>query len=95
MDEMVQTYSLRLLRLLQRRAPTEENKPDTTHEDSLEDGQLPQEESLRSMYLPEQVTVPADKSQVLQHVELIFALSVRVPDLLDEYAYYPLYRHKH
>ncbi|GJJ11108.1 hypothetical protein Clacol_005339 [Clathrus columnatus] len=86
MDEIVRTYSLRLLRRLQKHVPVDETKQDqdAMHEDGLEDGQLPQEEILQTMYLPEEVTVPADKAQVLQHVELTFALSVRVPDLLDE-----------
>lgn len=42
------------------------------------------EEVLQTMYLPEEITLPAEREQVLQHVELIFVLSVRVPDLLDE-----------
>jgi symplekin len=34
-------------------------------------------------YLPDRVDLPADKQQVLQHVELPFALSVKVPELLE------------
>lgn len=92
MDEVVQKYSLRLLRRLQKQTPTEDVKSGTMYEDNLEDGQLPQEEALQTMYLPKEVALPADKAQVLQHVELIFALSVRVPDLLDECVLIPLFR---
>jgi symplekin len=82
MDGLVRAFSLRLLRRLQKRTAPDA-KPGQT-EDGMEDGQLPQEEMLQTMYLPEEVTLPADKTQVLPHVELMFALSVRVPDLLDE-----------
>jgi symplekin len=86
MDGLVRTFSLRLLRRLQKRTSSD-TKPGQTEasEEDVEDGQLPQEETLQTMYLPEEITLPADKAQVLQHVELMFALSVRVPDLLDEY----------
>jgi symplekin len=85
MDGLVRTFSLRLLRRLQkRRVPGGNPGRAESPEDGMEDGQLPQEEMLQTMYLPEEVTLPADKAQVLQHVELMFALSVRVPDLLDE-----------
>jgi symplekin len=85
MDGLVRNFSLRLLRRLQKRT-TPDTKPGQTEatEDGMEDGQLPQDEMLQTMYLPEEVTLPADKAQVLQHVELMFALSVRIPDLLDE-----------
>ncbi|KAF8518981.1 Symplekin tight junction protein C terminal-domain-containing protein [Hysterangium stoloniferum] len=85
MDGLVRTFSLRLLRRLQKRTLSDikPGQAETSDED-VEDGQLPQEEILQTMYLPEEITLPADKAQVLQHVELTFALSVRVPDLLDE-----------
>ena len=50
----------------------------------MEDGQLPAEDSVHSAYLPERIKLPAKKAQVLQHVELLFALSVKVPEFLDE-----------
>lgn len=53
-------------------------------EENMEDGQLPPEDLLQTPYLPERIELPAEKSHVLQHVELLFALSVKVPDLLDE-----------
>ena len=40
---------------------------------------------VQTPYLPERVELPAQKAQVLQHMELPFALSVKVPDFLDEY----------
>ncbi|KIJ55664.1 hypothetical protein M422DRAFT_63678 [Sphaerobolus stellatus SS14] len=90
MDSTVQTFSRRLLRRLQRRTSPQsesESKPERSEsppEEGMEDGQLPQEETLQTVYLPEEITLPADKAQVLQHLELTFALTVRVPDLLDE-----------
>jgi len=90
MYNLVRAFSLRLLRRLQKRtSPLPDTKPEVPESppeegEGLEDGQLPQEEMLQTMYLPEEITLPADKAQVLQHMELMFALSVRVPDLLDE-----------
>ena len=37
-----------------------------------------------SPYLAESIALPAEKPQILQHVELLFALSVKVPEFLDE-----------
>ncbi|KAF8605954.1 hypothetical protein BDV93DRAFT_490054 [Ceratobasidium sp. AG-I] len=51
----------------------------------LEDGtteETPEEDIPR--YLPPKLELPAKKSEVIQHVELMFALSVRVPTFLDE-----------
>lgn len=53
------------------------------NDENMEDGQLPPEELVHTPYLPEQIELPAQKSQVLQHVELLFALSVKVPEFLD------------
>ncbi|KAL1679789.1 Symplekin tight junction protein C terminal-domain-containing protein [Schizophyllum commune] len=61
----------------------------TTNQDSnmdiVEEGEE-REEPVQTPYLPERVTGegPEAKPQVLQHVELLFALSVKVPELLDE-----------
>ncbi len=56
------------------------------HEDdeNMEDGQLPPEDLVQTPYLPERIELPAQKSHVLQHVELLFALSVKVPEFLEE-----------
>ncbi|OSD03106.1 hypothetical protein PYCCODRAFT_296574 [Trametes coccinea BRFM310] len=51
--------------------------------ENMEDGQLPQEEIIQTPYLPEQLELPAVDSQILQHVELLFALSTRMPEFLD------------
>ncbi|KAI5894765.1 uncharacterized protein SCHCODRAFT_02617748 [Schizophyllum commune H4-8] len=53
--------------------------------DGVEEGEE-HEEPVQTPYLPERVTGegPEAKPQVLQHVELLFALSVKVPELLDE-----------
>jgi len=53
-----------------------------------EDGQLPQEELAHTPYLPERIELPAKKAQVLQHVELLFALSVKVPEFLDQFVFW-------
>lgn len=53
-------------------------------DENMEDGQLPPEELVQTPYLPERIDLPAQKSHVLQHVELLFALSVKVPEFLDE-----------
>jgi symplekin len=53
-------------------------------DENMEDGQLPQEELIQTPYLPERIELPAQKGQVLQHVELLFVLSVKVPEFLEE-----------
>ncbi|KAH7335182.1 Symplekin tight junction protein C terminal-domain-containing protein [Rhizoctonia solani] len=50
----------------------------------LQEGQRPFEENEFPRYLPPKLELPAKKAEVIQHVELMFALSVRVPAFLDE-----------
>ncbi|KDR80507.1 hypothetical protein GALMADRAFT_264472 [Galerina marginata CBS 339.88] len=63
--------------------PPKEKEPREEGQD-MEDGQLPAEDLVHTPYLPERIELPAKKAQVLQHVELLFALSVKVPEFLDE-----------
>lgn len=90
MGDMIRTFALRLLRRLQKRnevGASRSGRSDNSngHEpDGMEDGEMPQEEVVQTEYLPEQVELPAQKAQVLQHVELIFALCVKCPEFLDE-----------
>jgi len=53
-----------------------------------EDRQLSQEDLAHTPYLPERIELPAKKAQVLQHVELLFALSVKVPEFLDQFVFW-------
>ncbi|KAI6149817.1 hypothetical protein BKA82DRAFT_23571 [Pisolithus tinctorius] len=53
--------------------------------DNMEDGQLPPEELIQTPYLIDDIQLPAEKSHLLQHVELLFALSVKIPEFLDNY----------
>lgn len=85
MDTMIREFALQMLRRLQ----LQPSKPaETTKwadgDEKMEDGQLPLEDLVQTPFLPEKVELPAEKSQILQHVELLFALSVKVPDFLDE-----------
>lgn len=85
MDTMIREFALQMLRRLQLQPskPVETTKsPDG--DEKMEDGQLPLEDLVQTPFLPEKVELPAEKSQILQHVELLFALSVKVPDFLDE-----------
>lgn len=85
MTDMVRTFALRLLRRLQKQPQRGSVKPEREGSgDGSEDGEMPQEEVVQTEYLPEEVEIPAQKSQVLQHVELIFALSVKSTEFLDE-----------
>ena len=87
MDSMVREFALQMLRRLQKR-PTEEQKHidvQMNGDENMEDGQLPAEDLIQTAYLPEHIELPAEKAHVLQHVELLFALSVKVPEFLDEY----------
>jgi symplekin len=74
MDRMIRDFALQLLRRLQTRSSGMDE----------EDGQLPQDALVQTPYLGPTVTLPARKSEILQHVELLFALSVKAPDLLEE-----------
>ena len=92
MADMIRDFALQLLRRLQSRPKqAEEEKLEKSqtngadHDENMEDGQLPQEDIIQTPYLPEQLELPAVDSQILQHVELLFALSTKVPEFLDEY----------
>ncbi|KAJ7865668.1 hypothetical protein B0H13DRAFT_2670840, partial [Mycena leptocephala] len=95
MDVMVREFALQMLRKLQSQAETKSAKPngsdDTSmgngngdEDENMEDGQLPPEELVQTPYLPERIELPAQESHVLQHLELLFALCVKVPEFLDE-----------
>ncbi|KAH9888832.1 Symplekin tight junction protein C terminal-domain-containing protein [Cubamyces lactineus] len=64
--------------------PTPQPNGTADSDENMEDGQLPPEEIIQTPYLPEQLELPAIDSQILQHVELLFALSTKVPEFLDE-----------
>ncbi|RDX54248.1 hypothetical protein OH76DRAFT_1398571 [Lentinus brumalis] len=91
MSDMIRDFALQLLRRLQSRPkPSREEKPQPAqangadHDENMEDGQLPQEDIIQTPYLPEQLELPAVDAQILQHLELLFALSTKVPEFLDE-----------
>lgn len=88
MDGIIRDFALQILRRLQKR-PTSDEKPADVPmngdiDENMEDGQLPPEDLVQTPYLPEHIELPAQKAHVLQHVELLFALSVKVPEFLDE-----------
>jgi symplekin len=60
----------------------EESKP--SDDEDMEDGQTT-EDLVQTPYLPNKIGLPAEKSHVLQHIELLLALSVKVPEFLDQY----------
>ncbi|KAF8216368.1 Symplekin tight junction protein C terminal-domain-containing protein [Mycena galopus ATCC 62051] len=97
MDGMVREFALQMLRKLQSQAEPKAAKPNGSEDismgneekeegedENMEDGQLPPEELVQTPYLPERIELPAQESHVLQHVELLFALCVKVPEFLDE-----------
>jgi len=53
-------------------------------EEIIENSPTLEDDLVHTPYLPECIELPAQKAQVLQHVELLFALSVKVPDFLEE-----------
>jgi symplekin len=89
-DGMIRDFALQLLRRLQTPRPIDKSPGDAAAiaGDGMEDGQLPPEDLLQTPYLPERLELPAQKSQVVQHVELLFALSSKAPDFLDEYVFW-------
>lgn len=78
MDGYIRDFALQLLRRLYVRKKSPESNGDTNMEDEAS------EDTLQTPYLPEQLTLPADQQEILQHTELLFALCVRVPEFLDE-----------
>jgi len=88
MDSLVREFALKLLRRLQSPGPNSEKMDVDVEaagtEDNMEDGQLPTEALIKTSYLSDTLQLPAEKSQVLQHLELVFALTVKVPEFLDE-----------
>lgn len=87
MGDMVRRFALQMLRRLRRRKSVEESKKEAAEGEGKsddEDGELPQDELVRTEYLPEELAIPAIPSQIVQHVELLLALCVKVPDFLDE-----------
>ncbi|PCH44216.1 hypothetical protein WOLCODRAFT_138834 [Wolfiporia cocos MD-104 SS10] len=88
MDNMIREFALQLLRRLQSR-PTPQKTEDVQmngdgRDEHMEDGQLPPEDIIQTPYLPEQLELPANNAQILQHLELLFALSTKIPEFLDE-----------
>jgi symplekin len=93
MDGMIREFALQMLRKLQSQADVKVAKPNgrdaaadngSGEDENMEDGQLPPEDLVQTPYLPERIELPAQQSHVLQHVELLFALCVKVPEFLDE-----------
>lgn len=87
MDNMIREFALQLLRRLQSRPKADKSEDvamNGDHDENMEDGQLPPEDIIQTPYLPEQLELPANKAQILQHLELLFALSTKVPEFLDE-----------
>ncbi|KAF9221332.1 hypothetical protein BS17DRAFT_785211 [Gyrodon lividus] len=89
MDSMIRDFALQVLRRLQKRPSKDAKIIDTPadgspEDENMEDGQLPSEDLIQTPYLLEDIELPAEKSHVLQHVELLFALSVKAPEFLDE-----------
>jgi symplekin len=87
MASMIRDFALQLLRRLQSRPKAEKAEEPVMNAEgeNMEDGQLPQEDIIQTSYLPEQLDLPAQSDQILQHLELLFALSTKVPEFLDEY----------
>ncbi|KAJ7077855.1 Symplekin tight junction protein C terminal-domain-containing protein [Mycena belliarum] len=94
MDGMIREFALQMLRKLQSQADVKSVKSNGSEDvvlgsgngedENMEDGQLPPEDLVQTPYLPERIELPAQQSHVLQHVELLFALCVKVPEFLDE-----------
>ena len=88
MDSLIREFALKLLRRLRTPRPNPEkmdvDSGSAGAEDNMEDGQLPSEALVKTPYVSDTLQLPAEKGQVLQHLELMFALTVKVPEFLDE-----------
>ena len=88
MGNLIRDFALKLLRRLQSPGPNSDqmdvDAATSGTEDNREDGQLPTEALAKTPYLTDALQLPAERGQVLQHLELMFALTVKVPEFLDE-----------
>lgn len=91
MDGMSRKFAIQLLRRLESPSQTSPTAVFLNGHDE-ETGEEADEPPISTPYLPATLDIPANPAQVLQHVQLIFALSAKVPDLLDESvsSYHPL-----
>lgn len=63
--------------------PEEGSVDEKAKKEEAEEGEE-EEEVVRSRYLPDRLEAPVPIDVVRQHVELLFALTKKVPDFLDE-----------
>lgn len=84
MGDMVRTFAVRLLGRLQKQTSSNRQSEDNVKDETMEDGEMPQDERVQTEFLPDKIELPVEKSLVLQHVELIFALCAKYPEFLDE-----------
>lgn len=75
MDQTIRSYARGMLRRL---ATT--NSPAT----DMDEGAAQEPVSVSS-YLPTDLVLPASKAVVLQHIELLLGLAVKLPEFLDQY----------
>lgn len=80
MGAAVRQYAIQLLRRLRR--PVSVNNE--MHEEDETMDKIKEAPAFTSPYLLETLAIPAEKPEILQHIELLFALSAKVPEFLDE-----------
>lgn len=94
MDELSRTFAVNLLRRLESASSTATNgdaemqdgeKVESKSPSPKSDEETPPQPPLTTPYLPATIELPARPAQILQHVQLIFALCVKSPELLEEY----------
>lgn len=93
MDTLIREFALKLLRRLESSGPSSEkmdvDAAASGMDENMEDGQLPTEALAKTPYLSGALQLPAERGHVLQHLELMFALTVKVPEFLDELVFSP------
>lgn len=52
---------------------------------AVEEDRATPDDLVQTPYLPDRIELPAEKGQVLQHLELVFALCVKAPEFLEAY----------
>lgn len=97
MDQLSQNFAVRLLRRLEAQTASSTNGDEPKADSEMQNGDESNDSSppissslrdseppLNTPYLPAVINIPARPAQILQHVQLIFALCVKVPELLEE-----------
>lgn len=81
----IRTFALQVLRRLQSRDAKERGEDIGGVDEKLPEKEVEEADQIaQSRYLPLKLEMPVEQEVVRQHVELLFALTKKIPEFLDE-----------